>query len=373
MSHENLKLTKICLLVFAGVICFYPAFSQTKNQGQEIVLKDERFAIKPEGFYIERVNDQRENETAVAFIIPPKRGANNEASTIPVDFRGGTINAITRFINYNIPKSEGYHKVVIYLKKFDAVETPPSNGRVEGRVTLAFSFALEVDQEKNIPLSTYSSNTVYQRTIGEAQEVEPTLRHMLQNGLIFIKKWMIKQAGSNINLAKKVELSFTDFSGNAETDTVYYSVNRPLTWDDFKSKNPATKYDALVFASIGYAEQVKVEDSIIKVQLNVKVFIPKSASWVKNGSKNDYALNHEQRHFDIAKIIAERFKQRLKTERLPVRNYDGVINLDYLEAYREMDSLQKQYDDETNHGDDQSAQQRWNVKIDTELKQFGVK
>jgi hypothetical protein len=371
MIVQNSKYSVRSWLIFIGVVWFYPAFAQTKNQSQEIVLHDEQLAIKPAGFYIERVNDEREDETAVAWILPSKHLSNT--ATIPVDFQGGAINAVTKFIDNNIPKNAAYHKIVIYLKKFNALETPAANGQVEGHVTLEFSFALEADQEKNVPLGTYSSNTIYHRAIGDAQAIEPTLRHMLQNGLTYINNWMIKQGGSNIHLAKKVEISFNDFTEKPENDTVYYAVTRPLTWDDFQSKTPDSKYDALVFASIGYAEEVKVENSIINVLLSMKVFVPKSACWAKENDRNDYSLNHEQRHFDIAKIIAERFKQKLKTESLPVRNYDGLVNMDYLDAYREMDALQKQYDDETSHGANQSVQQRWNVKIDTELKQFGVK
>jgi len=53
---------------------------------------------------------------------------------------------------------------------------------------------------------------------------------------------------------------------------------------------------------------------------------------------------------------------------LTVDNYEGIINSDYLDAYREMDTLQKQYDNETRHGMDQFAQQRWNERIDKELR-----
>jgi hypothetical protein len=38
-----------------------------------------------------------------------------------------------------------------------------------------------------------------------------------------------------------------------------------------------------------------------------------------------------------------------------------------------MDSLQKQYDDETRHGADEQAQRQWNERIDKDLKAYGVK
>lgn len=152
-----------------------------------------------------------------------------------------------------------------------------------------------------------------------------------------------------------------------EGDSIYYSAKRLLTWDDFKSKIPNSRYDAEVFPSIGYDERTDVTNGVINVGLAIKVSLPKSAAWVRNGSMNDYTLNHEQRHFDIAKIAAEHFEQKLKVENLTTTNFEGIINVDYLDAYREMDALQKQYDDETRHGADQAEQERWNKKIDNEL------
>jgi hypothetical protein len=58
---------------------------------------------------------------------------------------------------------------------------------------------------------------------------------------------------------------------------------------------------------------------------------------------------------------------------LPVDNFDGIINVEYLDTLREATSMQKQYDAETRHGQDQQVQARWNDKIDGELKEYGVK
>jgi hypothetical protein len=184
---------------------------------------------------------------------------------------------------------------------------------------------------------------------------------------------MNQQAGTNSKLAKAVKITFTDYSEKPEGDSIYYSVSRPLTWDDFQSKIPNHRFDAEVFPTVGYNERKEVINSVINVGLEIKVCLPKSAAWVKDGNRNNYTLNHEQRHFDIVKIAAGHFKKKIDAENLTVSNYEGIINFEYLETYREMNSLQKQYDDETLHGADQSAQQRWNERIDQELKAYGVK
>jgi hypothetical protein len=38
-----------------------------------------------------------------------------------------------------------------------------------------------------------------------------------------------------------------------------------------------------------------------------------------------------------------------------------------------MNRVQEQYDAETRHGQDEAAQQRWNQRIDAELREFKVK
>jgi hypothetical protein len=358
----------IIMLVFATVV--FSSFQPIPKQTTDIILKDEKLSITPAEFYIANVVDDRNDRTAVALLLP---AANNQQKLNPVDLHGGTLAAIKQFINHNLPANKSLRPVVIRLKEFKVIESALAGGRIEGHVSLGLSFGLYKGEYSELQLADYNGNAVYNRSAGPSQDIEPTLRHLLENSLIYINTWMDRQAGSNIKLAKAARVTFTDYTEKPEGDTIYYAVNRPLTWYDFQSKIPSGRYDAEIFPTIGYDEYTKVANGIINVKLAIKVSLPKSACWVKSGSANDYTLNHEQRHFDIAKIVAEHFKQKIKAENLPVDNFEGPVNMDYLDAYREMDSLQKQYDDETRHGIDQSAQQKWNVRIDKELKELGVK
>jgi hypothetical protein len=71
--------------------------------------------------------------------------------------------------------------------------------------------------------------------------------------------------------------------------------------------------------------------------------------------------------------VSEKFKRQMLAEVLPVLNYDGSINTAYFDALREMDRIQKQYDNETGHGANTWAQERWNAYIDKELAGFKIK
>jgi hypothetical protein len=360
-----------CFIIIAFVLVFL-GFKSRAQQKTELILQNEHLPITPKEFYVANVIDERANRTAVAWFLPAGSTESNQSKTYPVDLQGGGLTAIKQFIDHNLPRNTALRPIVISIKKFMTTETALAGGRVEGHTSLIMSFYLKSDEDDSLiggqHLADYNGSAVYNRNAGPPKDIEPTLRHVLENGLIYLNNWMNQQANNNIKLAKSMKVTFTDFMEKTEGDTIYYSIKRPLTWDDFKSKVANSSYDAQVFPTIGYDERTEVINGVINIKMIIKVSLPKSACWVKSGSRSDYTLNHEQRHFDIAKIAAEHFKQKLKNEALPLDNYDGQINMDYLDAYREMDDLQRQYDTETRHGSDHSEQQRWNEKVDEELK-----
>jgi hypothetical protein len=341
------------------------ALSNQQNAG--IVLHDEHLNINPKEFYIAGVIDDRDDRRAIAWLLP-FTNADGERKTYPVDFQGGFA-SISRFIENSILQNTALHPVAIHVKKFMVTETAGAGDVARGSVVLAVSFDLiQGDERKHLVDYTGSAN--YTRTIGPAQDIEPTLRKMLGSSIEYFNNWINKQAGSDERLAKAVKVSFTDYSEKPEGDTIYYSVNRPLTWADFKGDIPNSKYAAEVLPGIGYNERVEVKNGVVLLNLEIKVYLPKSACWAREGSRDDYTLNHEQRHFDLAKIVAMRFVQKIQSENLPVGNYDGFINVDYLDAYRRMDTLEMRYDNETSHGLDHLAQGKWDERIDAGLRRL---
>jgi len=353
----------IVLLSTLFVLC---GFQIATKQTATIVLQDQALAIAPKEFYIANVTDERADKSAIAWLLRPGT-VKDQPETYPVDLQGGGLVAVKQFVVHNLPHNVALRPVVISIRKFRVTEKAGAGGEAEGHAELALSFSLQ-QEDTLIHLVEYTSTANYTRNMGLPQDVEPTIRHMLVGGLTWFDTWINKQAATNIKLAKTVSVTFTDYTEKPEGDTIYYSPRRLLNWDDFKGKTPQSRFAAEVYPTIGYDEHAKVEGATVYLNIDIKVSLPKSACWVRDGDRTDYVLNHEQRHFDLARIAAEHFKQRIKTEKLPVGNYDGYINVDYLDAFREMDNLQKQYDDETVHGTDHAAQARWNEKIDRELK-----
>jgi hypothetical protein len=351
------------------MLLLLPMFLMAQKITAPIVLINEQLPITAKEFYVANITDDRDDRRAVAWLLPASTTNTLSATPYTADLKGGALLALKQFVNIALPPNRSLRPVTIHIKKLRLDESILPGGNIEGKLKISLSFYLQRDDEQ-IHLIDYTGSAGYNRPAGHLLDVEPVLRHALEYGLTYFNTWINREADTNIKLAKSARILFTDYTEQPEGDTIYYSPKRPLRWDDFQAKPIGGKYEAEVFPSIGYTEEVEVVKGIVNVKLAVKTYVPKSACWVRPGSRNDYSLNHEQRHFDIVKIIAERFKQKLRTEKLTVDNYDGPINVQYLESFHEMNVMQDQYDDETRHGTNTLTQQQWNEKIDKELAGF---
>ncbi len=366
MTNNRLKIILFWLLA----LIFASNASMAQINDSTLLMKDEKPDFSTNTFHIIRVEDERAapKETARLLLL------NNSGTSISRVFhlQGGDVFAIKNFINRNFSQTDTLRPIVLTLKQYQLTETSASNNEIAGNLVIECQFGLQREYGVVTPLISYKGGYHYTRAAGQ-KEVPPTiLRRGIINAMSFFNNWLKQHINSDIRLARAVKVNFTDYTEQPEGDTIYYSALRPITWADFQDKPRAGNFEAEVFTGIGFNEQTVVENGLIKLTIAVKVYLPKSAAWAK-GDKDSYALDHEQRHFDIAKIIGEHFKQKIAAMVLAVWDYDGFINEQYLETLREQTRMQNQYDRETRHGMDREEQEIWDKRIDTELKLLRVK
>lgn len=150
-----------------------------------------------------------------------------------------------------------------------------------------------------------------------------------------------------------------------EENTIEWSDSRKLTWNDFKgAPDPSSPNAALTNSAIN------VEFGYNKEGLthSIKCRFNKSLSWGR--IKNDYILNHEQGHFDIAEVHARILHKELKGYRFNSRTVGTDINEIYGEVMKKHVATQQQYDLQTHHSLDSAQQTAWNKKISALLKEY---
>lgn len=354
----------LLLLVF-----FYAKAIGIANSVEPLVLRAEKLPFTPKEFYVANVIDDRSDRKAVAYLLLVGGAGKVQA----VDLQGGAPTALHTFIQKSLLADKSMRPITIRLKELQVKEMPVAAGRVAGNISVIMSFEMEREGE-TVPLLQYKGGGRYERPATRNEVTEPALRQSIVEALRYLNTWMDREANINPRLAKGIKVSFTDYSTPADQDTVFYDPNRPLTWNDFKADvNKTSRFSATVFPSFAYEGETEVRDGIIHLNLNMKVYVLKSSSWVKENAQDPYGLNHEQRHFDIVKLVSELLKQKIKPEELSLADYNSNIQYLFIESFREMNQLQDQYEAETRHGLDKAAQDSWNQRLDKELKAMGVK
>jgi len=348
--------------------------STATQPASPIRLQPQAAPFVPKEFYFAAVTDQRPERGPVARLVltPGQRPQ-------PVDLEGGAAPGLDNFIDRTFRQNKSLRPVAVRILQLKLTETAIGN-RVTGQLALTLAFDLlgkdDDGSETSTRLTTYRGNASYTRPLNQTSVIEPTLRESIVTGLKGLNDYMGRESGKNEKLAKTLQVVFTDDRDirTAGDDTVLYSPARKLTWADFRAvPRPTSRYAAEVFTSFAYSGKSTVKNGVITLNLTARAYMIKDQSWGRAESKNLYALNHEQRHFDITKIIVEQFKQKIRPDSLTMADYNSIIQYQFIESFRELHRLQEQYDNETNHSIDQAAQERWNRKIDADLQKLGVK
>jgi len=373
-KNSGIKAVKITFMLLLPLFLL-SSFQTNKPilaKPEPLRLRTESIFFTPQEFYIADVVDARKERKAVAFLQIPSNTPAQPSALQPVDFEGGGLTAVKQFINKGLPRNTQLRPIIVRLKTCEVNETMVGKDRVEGKITVAMDFAIQ-GNGKTLHTLEYKGGGRYLRPLRDLGITEPTLRRSLTDALVYLNTWMNREADKSEKLATAVKIIFKDYSLNHDPDTVFYSPNRPLTWNDFRAQPQPGQYAAAVLPGFAFTGDKEIHNGIIYLTILVKVYMVRDGSWVRAGTKDAFGLNHEQRHFDLVKIVAERFKKTLSDQKLTVEDYSNTISAQYFETLREISRVQKQYDDESRHGLDVVAQQRWNSQIEEELQSFITK
>ncbi len=173
-------------------------------------------------------------------------------------------------------------------------------------------------------------------------------------------------------LTTKVE--WTKQSSLPAAQTIYYDTAKNLKWSDFAAlPKDQGIVAAVTFSGFGYQASMSSSGAATDLKIKVYCYFNKSKSWVKPDKKTSYILAHEQRHFDISYIAACIFIDRIQSTVLDKSQINTWLPKIYEETVQFMETMQEQYDAETKNGQAPAAQEIWNKKISSMIRQFNDK
>ncbi|GAB3253048.1 hypothetical protein GCM10027347_12590 [Larkinella harenae] len=341
-----------------------PHLAQAWQEPVWITFKKEPISARAATFSLLRVRDERSLKSHLGTILASSK------SSLPVHSNEEISNVFTDLLRPDLRPDSSRVPIIIRIKEFVFSEKAKSDVQADGICRLELAFDVLRDG-KPIQLTTYTARTIYKRSFGQTDRLEFVGRKALQSAVQYLSDWIKVNRDKSPALVKGIKFLYTDHTiQQASGDTVFYSQLRPLTWDDFQAApRIGSRNAASIFPTFSYEGHSRWVNGYIQIELTFKTFMVKSMSWVRPGNKDDYGLLHEQKHFDIVKLIVERFKQRIMADPdMDFEDYNSRVQFLYLDAYRDMNRCQEQYDQETQHGLNRAEQARWNQKIADDLK-----
>jgi hypothetical protein len=167
----------------------------------------------------------------------------------------------------------------------------------------------------------------------------------------------------NVFIEKKVN--------NPKSDTIYYDFNRKLNWSDFQGAvPPSVPWGAMTASGFSFNSSMEEYENNIQIYVGVYTFFTKHDSWKKPNVSSAYHLEHEQHHFDIARLGAEKLVNEIKKAHFTKNNYRKLLNSIFDKVYDENILWQHDYDKETKNSMDVEKQKEWNEKISQQIGQL---
>jgi Bacterial protein of unknown function (DUF922) len=328
--------------------------------GQQLILPS--VAGMNSHFYVSTVIDGR------------KDSLNNGSITIsgvknPALFSEGASVQIKKYTASLLVAENFKLPVVIRIKKLMLSDRVSGKSRIyKADMTLEF---LRNDNElltQLVELSTWMEQGASKNSNKSVQE--KNISDIISRMIMQFEDLVVKQQNDPL-FAPKIQFKISSGKANiSENDTIIWTSNRKLTWNDFQGSPNSDYYAALSNCAFSQSiEPQRVQDTGV-IYIYIRAALLKKGSWVQKDKANQDILNHEQIHFDIAEWHVRKLRKAISDAKLDLQNYEQVINRLTVIAWEEYSRTQKDYDAETEHGTIDKEQTKWNNLVAEKLKEF---
>jgi predicted secreted Zn-dependent protease len=153
---------------------------------------------------------------------------------------------------------------------------------------------------------------------------------------------------------------------------IEWKENKKLVWSNFKSKiNNQRGKDIVAYTHCGWAYSViKSSNPKDDAKVTIETIFNEDKSWKDDKRINDYVLNHEQKHFDIAEIFARKIRKEIAEKIKTTSDYDKYFQTLYNRIVKDYKNFQALYDGVTEHGMNKEKQAEYDTLISNELEQL---
>ena len=161
---------------------------------------------------------------------------------------------------------------------------------------------------------------------------------------------------------------FIAFGAAAQkADSLIYDEAKKIDWNIFRAVPNVDSLGARISVRLAVSVS-KVSIWTGRMKLKCHVLLYPYRCWVKDEYKTAHTLEHEQAHVDIAVIFARRLQKELDNVKIFSLKSPALLRT-YDKWDKQMAERQRQFDMETEGGNDFEAQKIFTTEISDELKE----
>ncbi|GEO10805.1 DUF922 domain-containing protein [Segetibacter aerophilus] len=159
----------------------------------------------------------------------------------------------------------------------------------------------------------------------------------------------------------------TFLKGYSQNNYINWHDNTKIRWADFKGVvETSSPFAAMSAVGINYKYNSVSKGKAVEVSFEINAAFDKTKSWSKRSEQTVNTLKHEQLHFDICEVVSREFRKEAE-QTVYTKNYKNEITRIFNRYTRELQKLQKKYDDQTRHSKNKTKQKEWENLIHQEL------
>lgn len=303
----------------------------------------------PQNYYIKDVRDER-----------PARDIIGRISTGNIKLQDGLETELEKELA-DISEKDGKLPIQLFIRRFDVTEKQAGT-KIQYDLDVILAYYLGDSK-----LIEYKGSTFTQTRGDAAEAIVKLVAKTLNDNLLEFDNWLGRNRG-NISVEPTVEVTVYIDKTAEKPDFIPYNRDTKLRISDFKARpEESSPGAAATLSGVGMSFQSQTMNNKTTVSVQISVYFDRNRSWMKPEGKNNYILEHEQRHFDITAIQGCKLKGMIENGRFSPDNYKAELKELLDKVQEEGANLQNTYDAETEHGVAKEKQAEWNDKIREEL------
>jgi hypothetical protein len=330
---------------------------------KKIQLKTDSVQFKPANYFILSVEDSTHSNDSIGFVLQPKSGNKQKLM-----FENGTVAAFTKFAGKRVLRDSLLYPISIRVTQLDIEETRIRKVYDQTEIHYKYEF---ISQFKNKPLSVYSisGNGTFRTPLGQTKNYDSAIALGLANAWSQLDKGMEEITDKDPAFSKGVKKNIvlkTDDKNNP-SDSIFYDGNYELQWDDFKGSSVQNE-GIESYVGILVDPDIAYKDRFIQISIRVGTYFARNYSWAKGNAVQPKVLLHEQYRMHLVQSYTLGLKKKLADAPLTYENYAKLLQQLYHETIDAATAELKRYDDETKMGLAKKEQEKWQKKIEENLR-----